>query len=415
MQIEQVSALIDAYKRDETSVYNTWFVACEARLKAFRSIRTGTGQVVRDIRAGDFPSDFKDSSLEFVLKAIAEQKQVFEGVAHPFYWKPKLRIPDIYENESNKAAFGEFLDVCLRAKTEDQIVDAVLRLDARRIKGLGPAVANILYFLHPTLMPPCNTAIIRGFNLLFNDRKQLGSWTSYLEMRDVIVSTNDRFRNELSKDLGAFAGLLFDIGVGTVLIAENLDLALDKEREAAEKRMRKRREEIASEAREEHEHAKIQHMLLRAGRALGYDVIAACNDRGKAHEGERFATISLPALPALTAAAPTRDTIDLIDVLWFERGTSRVACAFEVEKTTSIYSGILRLSDLAVTLPDDDTHLYLVAPDGREREVVLQLQRPAFAGNDIRYILFSDLCEHCDSMCLLGEDRSILGKLAKAV
>jgi hypothetical protein len=37
-----------------------------------------------------------------------EQKQVFEGAAHPFYWKPKLRIPDIYENEENKRTFGRF-------------------------------------------------------------------------------------------------------------------------------------------------------------------------------------------------------------------------------------------------------------------------------------------------------------------
>lgn len=33
----------------------------------------------------------------------------------------------------------------------------------------------------------------------------------------------------------------------------------------------------------------------------------------------------------------------LIDVLWLERGSGRVAGAFEVEHTTSIYSGIVRL------------------------------------------------------------------------
>ena len=75
-----------AYKTDPESVYNTWFISNEERLKAFRSIRRGVGTVVEDIKHGRFPNDFKGSSLEFVLGCIAEQKQVFEGAAHPFYW-----------------------------------------------------------------------------------------------------------------------------------------------------------------------------------------------------------------------------------------------------------------------------------------------------------------------------------------
>ena len=95
--------IIRQYKEDKQSVYNTWFINNEERLKAFRSIRRGVMQVVDDIKNKRFPNDFKGSSLEFVLTCITEQKQVFEGASHPFYWKPKLRIPDIYENENNKA------------------------------------------------------------------------------------------------------------------------------------------------------------------------------------------------------------------------------------------------------------------------------------------------------------------------
>lgn len=105
-------------KVDPESVFNTWFVNNDERLKAFRSIRRGVLQVVTDIRDGRFPNDFKGSSLEFVLTCITEQKQVFEGASHPFYWKPKLRIPDIYEHAENKRAFGQFLENCLNAKSE---------------------------------------------------------------------------------------------------------------------------------------------------------------------------------------------------------------------------------------------------------------------------------------------------------
>src|SRR6266536_4270171 len=110
---KNLSQLIDQYKEDKESVYNTWFINNEERLKAFRSIRRGVMQVVGDIKCKRFPNDFKGSSLEFVLSCITEQKQVFEGASHPFFWKPKLRIPDIYENENNKQAFSQFLENCL--------------------------------------------------------------------------------------------------------------------------------------------------------------------------------------------------------------------------------------------------------------------------------------------------------------
>jgi len=125
-----------------------------------------------------------------VLTCITEQKQVFEGASHPFYWKPKLRIPDIYENENNKQAFGQFLENCLNAKSEEQIIKEIIRLDSLKIKGLGPSVASILYFLHPTIIPPFNTAIINGFNFLFKDKKKLGSWSEYLRLREVMIDTN---------------------------------------------------------------------------------------------------------------------------------------------------------------------------------------------------------------------------------
>ncbi len=98
---ERIQTIIQAYKNDPESVYNTWFINNEARLKAFGAIRRGVEQVIKDIKENTFPADFKGSSLEIVLTAITEQKQVFEGAAHPFYWKPKLRIPDIYENNAN--------------------------------------------------------------------------------------------------------------------------------------------------------------------------------------------------------------------------------------------------------------------------------------------------------------------------
>ena len=109
LQEERFRKIVETYRGDQESVYNTWFMNSAERLKAFRSIRRGVEQVVDEMRSGRFGNDFRGSSLEFVLNCITEQKQVFEGAAHAFYWKPKLRIPDIYENETNQRAFGQFL------------------------------------------------------------------------------------------------------------------------------------------------------------------------------------------------------------------------------------------------------------------------------------------------------------------
>jgi len=419
-----MAEVIQRYKADPESVYNTWFVNGEERLKAFRSIRRGVRDTVDAISGGTFGNDFKGSTLEVVLTAITEQKQVFEGAAHPFYWKPKLRIPDIYENEANKQRFGAFLQACLNTTRDEQVLTEMSRLAVPPIKGLGPAVASIVYFLHPTVVPPFNTAILNGYNALFGDKKKLGSWESYLEMRERIVATNAEVRDLLSKDLGAFAGLLFEIGSGRLVITGNAERVLDAteaeaqaaERKKAEKSAQARHAQVVAELHAESEHTQIQYLLIRLGKALGYDVHVARNDRHRSYDGQSFAMLTVESLPDYGWPADVLDTVRLIDVLWLRRGGGEVVTAFEVEKSTSIYSGILRLEDLARSLPDCGCRYYLVAPQKREGEVMAQLSRPAFrqsVAKGMAYIPFTDLCTHCDAMSRFGEDHTILQKLAR--
>lgn len=223
---QSLEALIQRYRTDPESVFHTWFLG-EDRLKAFRTIRRGVQVVVEDIQEGRFSQDYRGSSLEVVMTAITEQKQVFEGAAHAFYWKPKLRIPDIYEHRENQSAFGRALGEALKATGEEALLGAIARLAQASIKGLGPAVANILYFLHPTLVPPFNTAILRGYNALTGSKLKLGSWEDYLRMREGILALNAEAA--LSKDLGAMAGLLFDVGIGKLAAESNVALALSFE------------------------------------------------------------------------------------------------------------------------------------------------------------------------------------------
>lgn len=408
--------IIQEYKNDAQSVYNTWFIDNDQRLKAFRTIRRGVLQVINDIKYRTFPNDFKGSSLELVMNCIAEQKQLFVGVAHPFYWKPKLRIPDIYENQENKAAFGLFLENCTNAKTSEQILKEIVVLDDLKIKGLCPAVASILYCLHSTLLPPFNTVILNGFNLLFSDKKKLGSWSEYLKIREVLVEMNSKYKSELSNDLGAITGLCFEVGSQKMLIGADEYLS-EVERVRFEESIEKRKKEIQDEKSEENLHTKMQYHLLKIGLSLGFDVTPAINDKNKSFNGNGFSFISIDQFPDLPADKNTQNTIKLIDVLWFQKNTNSIIGAFEIEKSTSIYSGILRLSDLHFSIGDGDEVFYIIIPDSREKDVVAQLSRPAIKNSkiSIKYILFSELRNNCDAICKFGSDHMIMGKISKSV
>lgn len=125
-------------------------------------------------------------------------------------------------------------------------------------------------------------------------------------------------------------------------------------------------------------HTEIQYSLLRLGADMGLDVWVARNDRSRAWQGHLLGEVPrmLSEVPTQFNEATNR-TIELIDVLWL-RGNSIVA-AFEVECTTSIYSGLLRMSDLLALQPNLDIKLYLVAPDERRGKVQQEIRRPTFS------------------------------------
>ena len=125
------------------------------------------------------------------------------------------------------------------------------------------------------------------------------------------------------------------------------------------------------------DHSRIQRMLLSLGSRMGMSLWVAANDRGRVlKEGSPKPLRLLKDLPTQFDAATTR-TIEMIDVLWL-KGNSIVA-AFEIEHTTSIYSGLLRMSDLLAMQPNLDIRLYLVAPDDRREKALKEIARPTFS------------------------------------
>lgn len=125
-------------------------------------------------------------------------------------------------------------------------------------------------------------------------------------------------------------------------------------------------------------HEEIQWLLLYLGESMGLDLWVANNDRGKAFGDRSFSQFSRlrTSLPVQFDQATNR-TIELIDVLWLS-GNSIVA-AFEIEHTTAVYSGLLRMADLITMQPNIDIPLFIVAPDERRDKVIREINRPVFS------------------------------------
>ncbi|HYF76872.1 MAG TPA: hypothetical protein VD973_07065 [Symbiobacteriaceae bacterium] len=124
-------------------------------------------------------------------------------------------------------------------------------------------------------------------------------------------------------------------------------------------------------------HDTVQYMLIRLGRAVGCDVWVARNDRSKVVNGQKFSDLTIPALPKLGFEQSTLRIVELIDVLWLKG--SAIKAAFEIEHSTGVYSGLLRMSDLVTEQPNTSFELFIVASEKRRDKVLREIRRPTFS------------------------------------
>lgn len=124
------------------------------------------------------------------------------------------------------------------------------------------------------------------------------------------------------------------------------------------------------------DHVAIQWALIRLGKAAGHSVWVPAGDRHLTYGSNSFVSSTLERLPHLGFDEGTRRVVQNIDVLWMNQ--SVILKAFEIESTTTIYSGLLRLNDLVLAQPNNRVDLYLAAGKKRRNHVAKQLLRPTF-------------------------------------
>ncbi|MCS6851063.1 MAG: hypothetical protein NZ700_07830 [Gemmataceae bacterium] len=135
--------------------------------------------------------------------------------------------------------------------------------------------------------------------------------------------------------------------------------------------------EEAVDASLERESIRIQATLCRIGEAMGFKIWVPPADRSRVAElWSPQAGVLLDRLP-LNYDETTLDTIKRIDVLWLKGRAIRRA--FEVEHSTAIYSGLLRMADLCALLPNINVPLHIVAPESRREKVFQEITRPVFS------------------------------------
>ncbi len=161
------------------------------------------------------------------------------------------------------------------------------------------------------------------------------------------------------------------------------------------------------------DHTHIQWLLAKIGHQVGCDVWIAANDQSKSWNGERLGDLSLKGLPPLVDSA-SRRIINLIDVLWL-RGDEVVA-AYEIEHTTSIASGLLRLYDLDALCPARTMHLYIVIPHPALKRFQSVLARPAFQRLNMqtRCLIIQEetLLEHAEHILRWASSPTVIPRLA---
>ena len=127
-------------------------------------------------------------------------------------------------------------------------------------------------------------------------------------------------------------------------------------------------------------HLKMQWLLIKIGIMEGYNVWVANNDYNKEYNRKKFSDLCLTELPHF-AGPDVLKIARSIDVIWFKKRSNQPVHFFEVEHTTSIYSGLLRLNDVKIDYPIPKATI--VADANRKRLFESQINRRTFVNSEL--------------------------------
>lgn len=149
-------------------------------------------------------------------------------------------------------------------------------------------------------------------------------------------------------------------------------------------------------------HMEIEAKLRDIGFTEGFDVWVA--DRGYVYDGQPLGRGCLADLP-IVASDTTRTVMRNIDVIWFRRGTGHPVRFFEIEHSTSVYSGLLRFNDVMIDFPIPEA--FVVGEDDKtQRKFQREIARRTFGHSGLmdvtRFLSYADVRRIWDQYRTIG-------------
>lgn len=247
-----------------------------------------------------------------------------------------------------------------------------------RLSGVGRAFASTaLFLLDHKENAVWNGAVDGGLEALglfpkFSNNENLG--TKYVAIVNVMKNLQRRCGFEDLSLADEFVELIFH-GI----------LILPGQPESISSPPLESPEPSAPEGEETEQHLFMQFCLIKIGLMKGHDVWVAANDRNKSYQGNSFASLTLNDLPHF-AGPEVLNIAKMIDVIWFKKLSATPVCFFEIEHSTSVFSGLLRLNDVRIDYPLPKA--FIVASPARKALFEKQIGRRTFINSEL-----SEVCQ----------------------
>lgn len=244
----------------------------------------------------------------------------------------------------------------------------------KNLKNNGEKGWDLIYFIANPL----------EIDLSFEAFKELFEYQPNWQLRGFTNISEDRL-DSFYKRYDDLYSVLIKVKNNEVLVEKKPEIVEEIEKDKLKAgTVNERAEEEVSDLSD---HIKIQYKLLKLGIKTGSRVWIPKNDQARIQKEYSYSDFE----ETFTAGvdAPTK-YIDNIDVVWKEE--FRIDAAFEVENTTSIYSGLLRFSDLKIIAPNSNFPLFIVAPTSKKNRLIEQIRRPTFKklefAQKVRYLSY---------------------------
>ncbi len=293
----------------------------------------------------------------------------------------------------------------LLGKIADKTINPNLSRDLwKNLKGETTEGWDLIYFIANPM----------EIELPFNEFKKLFNYSQDYKLRGFTNVAKDKLEEFYSRYDDLYS-ILIRLRNGDT-IEEKRDIVYENEVEE-DKAVKENIDEDLYDKEEPSKHVQMQWKLLRLGQKSGSKVWIPRNDQSRIKKEYQFNNFE----SEFTAGIDTPSKyVENIDVVWKEE--FRIDAAFEVEHTTSIYSGLLRFSDLKIIAPNSNYPLFVVAPQAKRNRLLDQIKRPTFRKIEfekkVRYLsyeavneiddFFKDATSGLNIDLLIGKSESLL-------